>query len=147
MGQYLNNGIENIEYNVLNLPELITFANGGTIRYTYSATGEKIRAKYTMTSDSIIKRTDYCANVIYQDGNYPKGEEKFKAISNIEIEAYKMQYSYDKSFPGYINSINDINIQSVGNIKKENGEFVYQEINTLYMNELEQKRNNKKLGF
>ena len=100
-----------------------------------------------MTSDSIIKRTDYCDNVIYQDGNYPKGEEKFKAISNIEIEAYKMQYSYDKSFPGYINSINDINIQSVGNIKKENGEFVYQEINTLYMNELKQKRNNKKLGF
>ena len=100
-----------------------------------------------MTSDSIIKSTDYCANVIYQDGNYPKGEEKFKAISNMEIEAYKMQYSYDKSFPGYINSINDINIQSVGNIKKENGEFVYQEINTLYMNELNQKRNNKKLGF
>ena len=24
MGQYLNNGIENIEYNVLNLPKLIT---------------------------------------------------------------------------------------------------------------------------
>ena len=38
----MNNGIENIEYNVLNLPKLITFANGGTIRYTYSATGEKL---------------------------------------------------------------------------------------------------------
>ena len=50
MGQYLNNGIENIEYNVLNLPKLITFANGGTIRYTYSATGEKLRAEYTKTT-------------------------------------------------------------------------------------------------
>ena len=39
MTQDLNNGIENIEYNVLNLPKLFTFANGGTIRYTYSAAG------------------------------------------------------------------------------------------------------------
>ena len=64
----MNNGIENIEYNVLNLPKLITFANGGTIRYTYSATGEKLRAEYTMTSDSIIKTTDYCGNLIYEQG-------------------------------------------------------------------------------
>ena len=72
-----------------------------------------------MTSDSITKTTEYCANVVYQDGDYPTGEEKFKAISNMEIEAYKMQYSYDKSFPGSVHSINDINIQSVGNIKKK----------------------------
>ena len=55
MTQDLNSGIENIEYNILNLPKLITFANGGTIRYTYSATGEKLRAEYAMTSDSIRK--------------------------------------------------------------------------------------------
>ena len=61
-------GIENIEYNVLNLPKLITFANGGTIRYTYSAAGEKLKAEYTMTSDSIIKTTDYCGNLIYEQG-------------------------------------------------------------------------------
>ncbi len=54
MTQDLNIGIENIEYNVLNLPKLITFANGGTIRYTYSATGEKLRAKYTMTSLNMV---------------------------------------------------------------------------------------------
>ena len=68
MTKDLNSGIENIEYNVLNLPKLITFANGGTIRYTYSATGEKLRAEYTMTSDSIIKTTDYCGNLIYELG-------------------------------------------------------------------------------
>ena len=68
MTKDLNSWIENIEYNVLNLPKLITFANGGTIRYTYSATGRKLRAKYTMTSDSITKTTEYCANVVYQDG-------------------------------------------------------------------------------
>ena len=140
----MNNGIENIEYNVLNLPKLITFANGGTIRYTYSATGEKLRAKYTMTSDSIVKTTDYCANVIYQDGNYPKGEEKFKAISNMEIEAYKMQYSYDKSFPGTVSSLSDIDIRTVGNIKKENGEPVYQQINAYNIYKKKQERILKK---
>ena len=46
MTKDLNNGIENIEYNVFNLPKLFTFANGGTIRYTYSATGRKLRAEY-----------------------------------------------------------------------------------------------------
>ena len=30
MTKDLNSGIENIEYNVLNLPKLITFANGGS---------------------------------------------------------------------------------------------------------------------
>ncbi len=68
MTQDLNNGIENIEYNVLNLPKLITFANGNTIRYTYSATGDKLRTEYSMTSDSIIKTTDYCGNLIYEQG-------------------------------------------------------------------------------
>ena len=68
MTKDLNSWIENIEYNVLNLPKLITFANGGTIRYTYSATGEKLRAEYTMTSDSITKTTDYCGNLIYEQG-------------------------------------------------------------------------------
>ena len=30
--------------------------------------GEKLRAEYTMTSDSIIKTTDYCGNLIYEQG-------------------------------------------------------------------------------
>ena len=49
-------------------------------------------------------------------GNKYKGEEKYMIISNMEIEACKMQYSYDKSFPGNVKSINDINIYSVGEI-------------------------------
>ena len=97
-----------------------------------------------MTSDSIIKSTDYCANVIYQDGNYPKGEEKFKAISNMEIEAYKMQYSYDKSFPGAVSSLSDIDIRTVGNIRKENGEPVYKQINAYNIYKKKQERILKK---
>ena len=94
-----------------------------------------------------VRQSLVAGGLKFKNGNLLNTGTTSRGKAKIEIEAYKMQYSYDKSFPGYINSINDINIQSVGNIKKENGEFVYQEINTLYMNELKQKRNNKKWGF
>ena len=66
-------------------------------------------------------------NLINVGSNYTKGEEKYKAISNMEIEAYKMQYSYDKSFPGTVSSLKDIDVHSVGGIM--NGEHpVYEAI-------------------
>jgi hypothetical protein len=48
----------------------------------------------------------------------PNTEEWYKIISGNEIEAYKMQYSYDSSFPGNTggNGLKGINIHSVGNI-------------------------------
>ena len=50
-----------------------------------------------------------------------------KVVSNMEIEAYKMQYSYDKSFPGTVSSLKDIDVHSVGGIM--NGEHpVYEAI-------------------
>jgi RHS repeat-associated protein len=38
-----NKGIGSIAYNHLNLPQLITFPNKGTIEYTYDATGKKLQ--------------------------------------------------------------------------------------------------------
>ncbi len=38
-----NKGISNISYNHLNLPVVITFANGGKIQYLYNAVGQKVR--------------------------------------------------------------------------------------------------------
>jgi len=42
--------------------------NMDNITNIYTSTGTKLRAEYTMTSDSIIKRTDYCGNLIYEQG-------------------------------------------------------------------------------
>ena len=56
----------------------------------------------------------------------------FEKMAAMEIEAYRSQYSYDNSFPGIANSLQDINIRSVGNIKDEKGNFVYPQINELY---------------
>ena len=52
--------------------------------------------------------------------------DRYQAISNMEIEAYKRQYSFDLSFPeSGIRRLNDINIHSVGRIRDSSGEPVY----------------------
>ena len=63
----MNKGIENIVYNTLNLPSLIKFADGKSIKYTYSADGCKLRAEYITTTPATTKRMDYCGNIIYED--------------------------------------------------------------------------------
>lgn len=61
----LNKGIE-IQYNVLNLPNKVKFSDGSTITYLYSADGTKLRTTHKIGSDSTV--TEYCDNVIYENG-------------------------------------------------------------------------------
>lgn len=62
----LNKGINEIQYNVLNLPSVVIFNDGSTITYTYSADGIKLRTAHKLGSTTTT--TDYCGNVIYEDG-------------------------------------------------------------------------------
>ena len=62
----LNKGISNISYNCLNLPSVVTFSDGSTITYTYAADGTKLRTVHTIGSTTTT--TDYCGNVIYENG-------------------------------------------------------------------------------
>ena len=61
-----NKNISNIAYNVLNLPSTVTFSDGSTIVYSYSADGTKLRTVHTISGTIITK--DYCANVVYENG-------------------------------------------------------------------------------
>jgi len=45
--------------------------------------------------------------------------------SNMEVEAYQKQYSYDLSFPGRTSNLQGINVYSVGNIRNDEGTLVY----------------------
>jgi RHS repeat-associated protein len=60
-----NKGITNIAYNSLNLPSKVTFSDGSTIVYSYSADGTKLRTVHVINGTSTQK--DYCANVVYED--------------------------------------------------------------------------------
>ena len=62
----LNKGITNISYNVLSLPQVVTFSNGNTITYLYNADGRKLRTIHVISGTATT--TDYCGNVIYENG-------------------------------------------------------------------------------
>ena len=62
----LNKNISNIQYNSLNLPSVVTFSNGNTITYLYTADGRKLRTVHKMGTATTT--TDYCGNVIYENG-------------------------------------------------------------------------------
>ena len=63
--QDLNKGINSITYNLLNLPQTLTISNSlgsATNSYTYAADGRKLKAVIGS------KTTEYCGNVIYENG-------------------------------------------------------------------------------
>ena len=80
MTKDLNKGIELIEYNQLNLPTKVVFADGSIIRNIYDADGNKLRTCYHIKLQSAVSssnngssnakyidyRRDYCANVEYR---------------------------------------------------------------------------------
>ena len=61
-----NKGIASITYNSLNLPQVVTFSNGNTITYLYTADGRKLRTIHVISGTATT--TDYCGNVIYENG-------------------------------------------------------------------------------
>ena len=62
----LNKNIVDIQYNSLNLPSRIVFKNGDNISHVYSADGSKLRTVRVADGDTLT--TDYCGNVIYENG-------------------------------------------------------------------------------
>ena len=62
----LNKNKTAIQYNCLNLPSRVMFANGNSISYLYDAAGRKLRTVHALEGDSVI--TDYCGNVVYENG-------------------------------------------------------------------------------
>ena len=53
MTSKLLKGIASVTYNLLNLPDVITFTDGSTASYCYDMTGEKRRLTYSTVSSSM----------------------------------------------------------------------------------------------
>ncbi len=62
----LNKNITDIQYNFLNLPDMVTFSDGSTISYLYSADGVKLRTIHKIGTTTTT--TYYCNNVVYENG-------------------------------------------------------------------------------
>ena len=86
--QDLNKGIEDIQYNCLNLPRLVKFKDQSTITYTYAADGTKLRVEHKIGNSTT--QTTYCSNVIYE-GSIAKcllTEEGYVSLDNGEYYYY-----------------------------------------------------------
>ena len=55
------------QYNILNLPSHIRFADGSSIVYEYAADGSKVRTTYTINDN--VTSTVYCGNAVYENGS------------------------------------------------------------------------------
>ena len=85
----LNKNITEIQYNVLNLPSRVTFADGNRIEYMYDASGTKLRTVHYI--NGVARTTDYCGNAIYENG-------ELKMLLN-EVGYYSFQ---DKKYHYYL---------------------------------------------
>lgn len=110
MTKDLNKGISSIQYNLLNLPSMITKGNG-YMRYDYNAIGEKLHYSREVDYDgnsgctpsdggggcrylSITEYTDYCCNVIYE------GDDFFE-FSTIRVMTDEGYTTFNGSTPQY----------------------------------------------
>lgn len=60
-----NKGITNIQYNIINLPQQVTFADASYLTYQYTASGDKLSQKYFNSAGQEILKTDYLSNQVY----------------------------------------------------------------------------------
>ncbi len=59
-------GISSITWNVLGLPQTVTFSSGAVINYSYAADGTKLREAKTVSSTTTL--TDYTGNLVLENG-------------------------------------------------------------------------------
>ena len=87
--QDYNKKISKIEYNSLNLPSKLQFSEGHMAEYGYDAVGKKLSVTYTTSKTNLMVpmgsivppqatnvamtlKTDYCGNMIYENGKLTK---------------------------------------------------------------------------
>lgn len=64
----VNKGIQDITYNLLNLPEVINFGSGNRIEFTYTAGGIKLQ-KRVYNGNILGPTTDYAGSFVYENNN------------------------------------------------------------------------------
>lgn len=88
----LNKNITDIQYNCLNLPNRIIFADGSAISYLYSADGTKLRTTHKI--GEITTTTDYCGNVILENNRASKllTEEGYISLNDDKYHYYQKDH-------------------------------------------------------
>jgi RHS repeat-associated protein len=67
MNSDVNKDISYIHYNLLSLPDTITYSDGRKIVYAYTATGQKIRQQVFRTDGTVETKRDYVGQFLYEN--------------------------------------------------------------------------------
>ena len=113
--QDLNKNITLITYNCLNLPSRIEFGDGNSISYVYDADGTKLRITRVLGTDTAT--TDYCGNVIYENG---VATQLLTEFGYITLADNKYHY-YLKDHQGN----NRVVVDETGNIEEVNDYYPF----------------------
>ena len=106
----LNKNIISIQYNMLNLPSIVSFSDGSTITYTYSVDGTKLRIVHKI--GSAITTTDYLGNVVYENG-----------VAKLLLTGYGYVSLNDKKYHYYLQDHqgnNRVVVDSSGKVEETN---------------------------
>lgn len=89
-----NKGISSIAYNQLNQPTLITFVNGNSLQFTYTADGQKVRKVATPAGGSATT-TDYVSGFVYENGQLKFGPmPEGRVLRNPGTPTFAWKYEY-----------------------------------------------------
>ncbi|MEW7289685.1 RHS repeat domain-containing protein [Aquimarina sp. 2304DJ70-9] len=89
-----NKNIRSIEFNILNLPETITYSDGREIVFMYTSVGEKLAQKVYDASGQLIQNRNYITDVVYDQENlqFLVFQEGYAEPKNSESFLYTYQY-------------------------------------------------------
>jgi len=106
----LNKNITSIQYNMLNLPSVVSFSDASTITYIYGADGMKLRTVHKIGSTTTT--TDYLGNVIYENG-----------VAKLLLTGYGYISLNDKKYHYYLQDYqrnNRVVVDSSGKVNETN---------------------------
>lgn len=108
-----NKGIANITYNLLSLPQVVTFSDGSTITYTYTHDGKKLRTMHVI--GSVTTTTDYFFSISGKQTHKNKGLLGYITTPNgsflmhdptsDEVSQISTEMPSDPNGPGRLNNI------------------------------------------
>ena len=113
----LNKGISNIEYNYLNLPEVVSFASGKTITYAYDAGGTKLRK--VVSEGESVTTTDYVRGIQFTNNTLAFLQHKEgRAIK----EANSFEYEYNLT--DHLGNVR-VSVSESGSVVQRNGFYPF----------------------
>ena len=93
MTKDLDRDIAEIEYNLLNLPTMITYQNGSKASYTYTAAGEKLRVDHGINVAPVLDPTGLTAPPASTRGGLPPGDlEQIDSVLINYLERTRVDY-------------------------------------------------------